>query len=62
MPLKKKKVLGRPLHLEPVRDRAAREIVKGKAGECLTSSPGAWVAPKVRQSQIRIGTRLTCLP
>src|SRR4051812_48247585 len=51
MPLKKKKVLGRPLHLVPVRDRAALEIVKGKADECLTPSPGAWVAPKVRQSR-----------
>ena len=50
MPLKKKKVLGRPLHLVPVRDRAALEIVKGKADECLTPSLGAWVAPKVRQS------------
>src|SRR3954451_694073 len=51
MPLKKKKVLGRPLYLVPVRDRAALEIVKGKADECLTPSPGAWVAPKVRQSR-----------
>src|SRR4051812_41987098 len=50
MPLKKKKVLGRPLYQVPVRDRAALEIVKGKADECLTPSPGAWVAPKVRQS------------
>ena len=51
MPLKKKKVFDQPPHLLPVRGRAAREIAKGKAAECLALSPGAWAAPKLRQSQ-----------
>ena len=50
MPLKKKKVFDQPPHLLPVRGRAAREIAKGKAAECLALSPGAWAAPKLRQS------------